>query len=1694
MIRHARSAVIAAALALLIVALLSGFGATLAAGPAGYTWVGQNPLGTGQRLYATSALSATAVWSVGEYGTILYWNGTTLTKQNSGTTNNLYGVYARSAGRVWAVGEKGTILFYNGTAWAPQGTGVTTYDLTSVTAGSNTTAWAAGGYDGFRNAVILRTTNTGTNWAVQLSQATGGFTSVYAFSATRAWAVNIWTWYWNGTTWAKVNDGNSATGVDPYRITGYSGTNLWAVGWSGKVLYSNNAGTTWNEAPAPPDTGSGYGTLWPSSISSLNGTNIYVAGWGGSIAMYNGATWATRNSGTTKDLNDIDIFGTTSVFAAGDTAFIRYGTPTWSGMSGGTGSQLNAVHGRDANNVWTVGTNVATYGNIQSTTNGGSIWNTQASSTTNTLNAVDYFDSTHIWTGGQTYLNFWNGSTWTTQINGTVDTVTSTVAVGTQPRSATVNAATNKVYTANATTNNVSVIDGGTDTVITTVAVGTNPRGVCANPATNKIYVGNNGSNNVTVLDGATDAVLRTVAVGSLPYRLSANPATNKIYVANYGDNTVSVIDGATDTVTRTVSVGTGPLATGANPSTNKIYVANYGSDNVSVIDGVTDTVVTTVAAGSQPYGVDANSSTNKIYVPNNNSANVSIINGATDTLIKNLTVGTNPRGVCANPATNRIYVANFGSNNVSVVDGSTDTVATTITVGTGPFGVGVNSSSTKIYVANYTSNNVSVINGKDRTFNCVTAAAANRVWAGADDGWIRYYNGTTWSIQNPDPLYGTGYYGISAPDITHVWAVGASGEIVYWNGTSWAKQTSNTANTLHAVNAVNASTAWAVGDGGTIRYTSNAGATWQTVASGTSQDLLGVSAADATHVWAVGAGGTILFYNGSGWAPQDSPTTNNLRAVFAYDANDAWAVGDNGTIIFADPPYIKTCAPGWANPGDTVDVEVIGAYTHFSASTPTLSFGDGVSVVPGSVNVWDNTHILAQVQVDPDAALGPRDVNATTFGETPIPLAGGFVVGATPTIASVSRSSAPRGWTGEVEVTGSQTGFSPASQATFGSGITVNSVTCRDIDKVTANITVGASAMPGPRSVNVTTGGEIPAPLADGFAVPTPPGVTGVAPGEGLPGSEVTVTGTGFGSSQGTSSITFNGIPAAVASDRWSDGAITTTVPFSARTGPVVVRTTAGGSSNNDKVFTVDAPTISSCTPGSARRGDTVEVHMTGAYTNFLGGTLRATFSGSGITVNSTTVTDTTHATANITVAADAKLGARDVNVITGAETPDPDAGGFAVVSEPVSSSAFYFSEGYTGANFAEYLCIGNPNSTAAIAHVTYFFADGTSRNASYNIPATGRTTVDVNSEVGPGKEVSMRVLSDTADLVAERPMYFNYNGVWTGGSDAVGATAPNRNWYLAEGNTLGDFDEYVSVLNTSGVAANLTFRYMVEGLGEKDVKSTVAAYSRATFKTRDQIGSNLNASLHLSSDQAVVAERPMYFNYRGLASSNWTGGHDVVGANSPQKQWYLAEGTTRDGFEEWLCLANPGSSDITVNATYQLGSGQGAPISKSYTVPARQRVTVSVNREIGPEKDDSVKLTSNGSFVAERSMYFDYQGAWTGGHDVLGANSPATTWLFAEGTTRDNFNEWLCIQNPGNLDAHVNVTCYTTSGQASNKLWTVRANSRLTVDVNEQTGPDRDISTKVSSDNPIIVERPMYFDYNGWTGGHVVVGFRGK
>ncbi|MBN2025152.1 MAG: hypothetical protein JW854_00115, partial [Actinobacteria bacterium] len=104
-------------------------------------------------------------------------------------------------------------------------------------------------------------------------------------------------------------------------------------------------------------------------------------------------------------------------------------------------------------------------------------------------------------------------------------------------------------------------------------------------------------------------------------------------------------------------------------------------------------------------------------------------------------------------------------------------------------------------------------------------------------------------------------------------------------------------------------------------------------------------------------------------------------------------------------------------------------------------------------------------------------------------------------------------------------------------------------------------------------------------------------------------------------------------------------------------------------------------------------------------------------------------------------------------------------------------------------------------------------------------------------------------------------------------------------------------------------------------------------------------------------------------------------------------------------------------------------------------------------------------------------YNGAWSGGHCVCGVAAPAEDWYFAEGTTREGFDEWLCLQNPQGEKVAADLTFMTGEGEVVPYGLELAPHSRTTINVNHVLGSGRDVSTAIHSTAPIICERPMYF-----------------
>ena len=214
----------------------------------------------------------------------------------------------------------------------------------------------------------------------------------------------------------------------------------------------------------------------------------------------------------------------------------------------------------------------------------------------------------------------------------------------------------------------------------------------------------------------------------------------------------------------------------------------------------------------------------------------------------------------------------------------------------------------------------------------------------------------------------------------------------------------------------------------------------------------------------------------------------------------------------------------------------------------------------------------------------------------------------------------------------------------------------------------------------------------------------------------------------------------------------------------------------HTEDVYQFQLPRIASTDPATGARSSTLNVNITAANTDFQSD-VEAHFSGSGITVNSTTRVSATLASASITIDSGAALGSRDVWVTYKDSVGASDRANMLANAVTVFNSTFYFAEGTCRPDFDPYFCIQNPGTMDANVTITYMKGDGTTDTQDVAVPRNSRVTVAARDKLGTGDDAahdfSAKVeCTNGQSIIAERPMYFNYKGAWTGGHDVVGFT----------------------------------------------------------------------------------------------------------------------------------------------------------------------------------------------------------------------------------------------------------------------------------------------------------------------------------
>jgi YVTN family beta-propeller protein len=276
-----------------------------------------------------------------------------------------------------------------------------------------------------------------------------------------------------------------------------------------------------------------------------------------------------------------------------------------------------------------------------------------------------------------------------------------------------------RVYTADQTSNTISVIDPGKNKLLGIVRLGDPVPGALSplykgqllvhglgySPDSKTLAVVSVGSNSVTLLDTATNKIKGVVYVGRSPHEAFFTANGRELWVTVRGENYVSVIDPAWMKETRRIELSNGPGMTMFGPDGKYGFVCSSFTPELAVIDVGAHKIVKRLPQVS-PF------SPNIAVTPENDEVWITLkdvgkvqIYSAKPPFEQKAVLDTGPITNHVNFANNRngkfAYVTIGGTNEVKAFRRSaTPELVATIPVGELPHGIWPSGDGSRVYVA----------------------------------------------------------------------------------------------------------------------------------------------------------------------------------------------------------------------------------------------------------------------------------------------------------------------------------------------------------------------------------------------------------------------------------------------------------------------------------------------------------------------------------------------------------------------------------------------------------------------------------------------------------------------------------------------------------------------------------------------------------------------------------------------------------------------------------------------------------------------------------------------------------------------------------------------------------------------------------------------------------------------------------
>lgn len=276
-----------------------------------------------------------------------------------------------------------------------------------------------------------------------------------------------------------------------------------------------------------------------------------------------------------------------------------------------------------------------------------------------------------------------------------------------------------RVYTADQTSNTVSVIDPSENKLLGVIRLGDPVPGALSplykgqllvhglgySPDSKTLAVVSVGSNSVTLIDTATNRVKGVIYLGRSPHEAFFTPSGRELWVTVRGENYVSVIDPGEMKETRRIEMANGPGMTMFGPDGKYAFVCSSFTPEVAVIDVASHKIIKRLPqVSSFSPNIAVTPENDEVWITLKDVGKVQIYS-AKPPFEQKAVLDTGPITNHVNFANNGngkfAYVTIGGANEVKVFRRSaTPELVATIPVGELPHGIWPSGDGSRMYVA----------------------------------------------------------------------------------------------------------------------------------------------------------------------------------------------------------------------------------------------------------------------------------------------------------------------------------------------------------------------------------------------------------------------------------------------------------------------------------------------------------------------------------------------------------------------------------------------------------------------------------------------------------------------------------------------------------------------------------------------------------------------------------------------------------------------------------------------------------------------------------------------------------------------------------------------------------------------------------------------------------------------------------